>query len=187
MKLNNNILILLFILLFMLLSFWFIGKWKFDTAQLAIIISVISLSLAGAAFWWNIYSHFYSKARLGIRLILTISCKSRFDRCFGLSIVNFGPDEILLYRVALRRKYSFFKRSETDKYSFVNEYANDLEPDFPIKLKKGETKYIQLKVDTVLQFECFVQVGILDSYGRYTWAPKKDFKKVKNYPDLEDY
>jgi hypothetical protein len=151
--------------------------------QIAILISTASFVLAAIALGWNVYRDIILKPRLRVsvnHVRMHVEGRKPSSK-FLVSAVNFGPGKIRLGMVRFKES-SFLKRIfKKLKFGFlIHDYKNPLSGKLPATLDVGE------KIDLVFPWDedCLAgesptHIGILDSFGRFHWAPSKDVKKVK--------
>lgn len=153
-------------------------------ANIALWVSLFSLLIASISLGWNIYRDLL-KPKLRVRFSLNfIFSEAGVEKESQLIIsgTNFGPGCIILNGVILLRPWSRPKRIfGKAKFGFLfHDYKNPLSANFPCELDVGKRKDFFLVYDKgCFLKDDFVRIGILDSFGRYHWAPKRDYRTVK--------
>lgn len=191
----KKILLIIIIGLILLGSLWIIGTWEFQESQIALILSVISLALAGTAIWWNIYSHYYTKPilKLSFQLYHEVDTKFKTSKKYlVLTATNFGPDEITIGRITLRRfTIKTILRKKRTSYFFGRGFYKDNIIEEDITLKKGARHQYFLNYNKVCIFGINAnQIGVYDHFDRSTWVKLKTYKNlkekyIKEFPDYK--
>ena len=151
------------------------------TAEIAIIISIISVQVAGLSLGWNIYRDVVLKAKVNISFgISTIVQRGGSDRPMYVNITatNFGPGAVNLSMVEVKNSswWKWLLRKE-EHAVVIHDYENPLSGQLPHKLEVGE------KINLLFPYDenCFLKegwshIGVNDYFGRTHWASKKDVK-----------
>lgn len=148
------------------------------TTATTLLISTLSLGVAGTALGWNIYRDVLMKPRV------------KADVCVGsviggvgprvehvvVSATNHGPGRVRLEMINLQWG-RFFNRPPGNRSRFAvvfYDHTNPLSGELPAVLEPGDSLSLLLPYTE----ECFLaeapaRVGIRDSYGRGHWAPQK--------------
>lgn len=154
-----------------------------DYEILTITISIFAIATSFLALGWNIYRDVILKSRLKVRLQISFIMHGEYKSESKISIraTNFGPKKIrctginantstLLRRILRKVKYAQIIEDYTDPYSTK----------LPCELDVGHTcqLFLSFNKDCLLG-EPFTHVGIMDSFGRTHWAPKKEVAKAR--------
>lgn len=146
-----------------------------------IIISIISVLLAAIALGWNIFRDIILKARIRLSLrvmALVIPGGQESETKLVLSIVNFGPGPVKITSAPLLRTKRFLRKT---KYAvLLHDYLDPLSAKFPLELEVGDQKQVHL----VFSKDCFLKddftdIGVVDTFGRSHWTPRKGYKVAK--------
>ncbi len=155
-----------------------------DKSQLAIIISIFSVTFAAISLGWNIYRDVLLKAKV----VVSFAVKNIFEPgmptspdYIGIQATNHGPGPVILNSILIRERSILKKIMKKEKYAIlIHDYTNPSSGVLPKKLEVGET------IDLFLDYNesCFLkgsftQLGISDSFGRTNWAPKKTMKELR--------
>jgi hypothetical protein len=141
----------------------------------ALLISVVSVSLAAAALGWTIYRDVFSKPRAKVNAVLCIVTGEQKPRHFiNVTITNFGPGPLRLDALHIRYRDGLWFASPWDRHAIVldDTRAAHLSATLPTKLDVGERASLLYTWDE----KCFAElaltgVGVVDSFGRNHWAP----------------
>ena len=155
-----------------------------DTAQLALIISIISAAIAGTSLGWNIYRDIVLKAKVVVTAAiknLYIEGQPRSPDFIGVTATNHGPGNIILQSIILKDTSLLKRITKKERHAIVlHDYTNPHSGNLPVTLEVGQS------VDLFLSFNdnCFLKedmtlVGVSDSFGRTNWAHKKSMKVLR--------
>lgn len=191
----KKILLIIILGLILVSSLWIIGKWEFNESQIALILSLISLALAGTAIWWNIYSHYYSKPILKVSLQLYHEVDTKFKtkkKYLVLTANNLGPDDVTIGRITLRRfTIKTILKIKHTSYFFGKGFYKDNIIDSDITLKKGARHqyFLNYSKTCILGINAN-QIGVYDHFDRSTWVRLKTYKRlkekyIKEFPDYK--
>lgn len=152
------------------------------TSEIAIIISIISVLLAGLSLGWNIYRDVVLKAKIkvsfSISTIVQQGDSTPRPEYVTITATNFGPGAVNLSMIEIKKSswWKWLLRKE-ERAAMIHDYENPLSGQLPHKLEVGE------KINLFLPFDesCFLKeewshVGINDYFGRTHWARRKDVK-----------
>lgn len=158
------------------------------TAAWALLISLASLVIASASLIWNIWQKFiFPKPHVGVSFMVMFVVGSDPPRRFlTLSFTNFGPGDVAIDCAVARPETPWYQRRTS--YGMLNPIANLAQPDnptgpyaggLPKKLSIGEEHmlYFPYQADLFVR-EPLSRVGVHDSFRRFHWAPRRDFRKV---------
>jgi len=152
------------------------------TAEVALLISGISGGIALFGLGWNIYRDIILKPKVKVRLHISNIASpgdlpEKRPTVIDFTATNHGPGKVILQGFRMKNKRLFRKT----KWGFMlNDFRNLLSGQFPHKLEVGETATFLLpfRKGTFLEHD-FTKIGILDSFDRFHWVPKKDIKRTK--------
>lgn len=152
------------------------------TAELALLISGISVCIAMLALGWNIYRDVILRPKVRIRMqisqVLTPGEPAEKDETkVDFTATNHGPGIVILQGIRAKTKKLFKK---TKWAILIHDYTDPLTSQFPCKLGVGErgTFLLPFLKGSFLK-QSFTHLGIADSFGRIHWVPKKDIKRTK--------
>lgn len=162
-----------------------------DTAQVAILISIVSALIAVFALGWNVYRDVVLKAKVvvtfAVKKIIGAGMPPSPDYV-GISATNHGPGPVTLNSIVLR-DYTYLKKlRKRHKYAYLmQDYTNPYSTKMPKQLEVGESVGLFVDYDK----ECFLkdsytQLGVSDSFGRTNWASKKTMRELRE-KWLEDF
>jgi hypothetical protein len=153
------------------------------TAEIAIIISIISATIAGFSLGWNIYRDVVLKAKIkidfGIKVIIQHGNPSK-PEFVNIAATNHGPGSVKLSMVQMKDSSLWRWLFRKEKYAVVmHDYENPLSGQLPCKLEVGETLDLlfHYNVNCMLK-NGWSHIGVSDSYGRIHWAKSKQVKKA---------
>jgi hypothetical protein len=153
------------------------------TAEIAIIISIISAAIAGLSLGWNIYREVVLKAKIkisfGIRTIIQYGNPVR-PEYVNISATNHGPGSVNLSMVQMKDSSWWRWLFRKEKYAAViHDFKNPLSGQLPHRLEVGE------KIDLLFHYngDCMLKngwshIGISDYFGRTHWAESKQVKEA---------
>lgn len=155
-----------------------------DRNDIAIVVSVMSLSVAALSLGWNIYRDVVVKAKVkvtfGVRVIIHASMPER-PTFLNISLTNFGPGVVTLSMIQMKNA-PLWRRllRKTEHAIIMHDYENPLSGKLPKRLEVGE------RLDLLLAYskECFLRancthIGVSDFFGRVHWAPRSHLRKAK--------
>ena len=149
-----------------------------------ILISVFSLIVAGISLGWNIYRDLILKGRLKVGfsiVILMAKGQQGKEHYVNLRVTNFGPGEVICNMVCYKYRPLFvLSKKDYSQGIIIHDYTNPLSAQLPNKLKVGDTIQILFPYnkDSFLK-DKMTHIGVCDSFGRYHYAPKKDFQEAR--------
>ncbi|MGB2806653.1 MAG: hypothetical protein WBC22_02850 [Sedimentisphaerales bacterium] len=154
-----------------------------DYEILTITISGFAIVISVVALLCNIYCNVIMKPRLKVRLYISIIMQGEYTTPSKISIsaTNFGPNKIRCNGIHANSATLWRRIFRQDKYAFLtHDYNDSYSSKLPCELDVGETcnLFISFDKDCFL-VEPFTNVGIMDSFGRTHWAPKKDIAKAR--------
>ena len=153
------------------------------TAELAIVISIFSVAIAGLSLGWNIYRDIVLKAKIkisfGIRTIVQHGVEERPEYVI-ITATNHGPGSAKLSMVQMKNSSWWRWLFRKEKYAvIIHDYTNPLSGQLPHKLEVGE------KIDILFPYneECMLKngwshIGISDYFDRNHWAKSKQVKEA---------
>jgi len=151
------------------------------TAEIAIIISIISAAIAGLSLGWNIYRDIVLKAKVmidfGIRVIIQHGNQHK-PEFVNICATNHGPGVVNLGMVRMKNSSWWRWLFRREEYGVViHDYQNPLSGQLPCKLGVGE------KLDLLFHYDadCMLKngwshIGLSDSFGRTHWAKSKQVR-----------
>ena len=143
-----------------------------DKATLAIIVSSISVGIAGLSLGWNIYRDVVLKPRLkvkfAVRKLFTPGI-NQMSKFISISATNLGTHPTRIEKI----------RSKKAPELMVLTVPN---LEFPKKLEAGEKVEFELPYNRgyckFLLGDCSL-IGLEDPFNKIHWAKRRDFKKVR--------
>jgi hypothetical protein len=169
------------------------GSVEMTTADWALIISILSAVVSLASFVWNVWSKFiYPKPAVHVSFtdIQVVSSDPTHGRqALCLQATNMGPAEVTLYAALLGqrrilqrhpRRLGLLQPLHNWPYQTnvsLGPFGNGL---FPKKLNIGESfsVYFTRNHEGIAESNN-TDIGFSDTFGRYHWAPRKDFQKIQ--------
>jgi len=158
-----------------------------EPAKIAIIVSFLSLIVAGISLYWLIKREFLKpKVKVDFELFIPTSGSGIVvtNQKLVISGTNMGPNEVRLTGIYLKPKGVWFKRKLKKGVFFdwitrLNGHNSDVQ--LPCTLQVGERKEFNLKYnqDCFLKEDKFVSIGFFDSFGKWHCVSKKQYKKVR--------
>ncbi len=171
-----------------------------QTADWALVISILSAIISLASFFWNVWSKFiYPKpvVRVSFASITILQIGAEDIHALRLSATNMGPIEVTLTHALTMYRKGLFK----DKtYGILNllpraPLSNDMDWEFaqgggpsaglPKKLAVGEehSSYLIPDHESLAKAD-YERIGFADTFGRYHWAPRMDIARAA--PHIRD-
>lgn len=159
------------------------------TADWALTISLLSLTVSVASFAWNVWSKFIfpkPKVRVSFGPRVLVQNDEPDHHMLALLAANHGPGDVTLHMVIGRARRSYFKKLQhlilNPLHNFPVELDRTLGPfsgGLPKKIGVGEdfSAYFVL-LHQGFRDEPIVDVGFSDTFGRSHWAPRKDVRKA---------
>lgn len=154
-----------------------------STAEIAIIVSIISAAIAGLSLGWNIYRDVVLKAKIkidfGVRVIIQHGNPSK-PEFVNITATNHGPGLVNLSMVQMKNSSWWRWLFRKEKYAeVIHDYKNPLSGQLPCNLGVGE------KLDLLFHYnaDCMLKngwshIGLSDSFGRIHWAKSKQVKEA---------
>lgn len=153
------------------------------TAEIAIIISIISVTIAGLSLGWNIYRDVVLKAKIkinvGVRTIIQHGNPAR-PKYVNITATNHGPGSVTLSMVQMKDSSWWRWLLRKQKYAvIIHDYKNPLSGQLPHRLEVGEKLELlfHYNADCMLK-EGWSHIGISDYFGRTHWAESKQVKEA---------
>ena len=162
-----------------------------EQANTSFWISLASALIAVLALGWNILRDVILKARVKVSLIVgtftipdhppsppKVPDHPPSPPKIMVSLVNFGPGNIRLNGPPFLRRKKILRKT---KYAAaMYDWLDPLSARFPLELEVGDEKHVLFRFDK----DCFLKeeytrIGVIDSFGRRHWAPKKHIEKAK--------
>jgi hypothetical protein len=161
-----------------------------SNADLALLISGISLAVSVAGFVWGIFKEFIyvkPKLRVGFAVFIALGEGRRQTKTLGLSVTNMGPGPAIIHSCNLRIWKGWFRR---DGWGLINplihpEVAHTSGPftGLPVELQPGQSRtfYFQYARECFLNFgtETITRFGVHDTYGRNHFASRRAVRRAK--------
>jgi hypothetical protein len=160
-----------------------------DTADWALVVSLLSFAVSLSGFVWNVWSKFiYPKPNVQVSfgIFEAWGDEGKTDTALRLSAVNHGPIEVTLKGNAIRIENGLFKY----RHALLNPLdrwpapapttSGPFSGGLPKKLALGEefALYFVYPHETFIK-EKVLDVGFYDSFSRNHWAPRKNVRKVR--------
>jgi len=154
-----------------------------DYEKLAILISIFAIATSFLALGWNIYRDVILKPRLKVRLQISFIMHGEYESPTKISIdaTNFGPNKIICSSIHAKNAPLWRRVSRKVEYAIIiHDYTDPYSSKLPCELDVGGKCNLFLSFDK----DCFLSkpfthVGIIDTFGRTHWAPKKDVAKLR--------
>ena len=152
-------------------------------AEIAIIISLFSITIAAASLGWNIYRDVILKPRVKISVQqITLAQEGNPHRPKYVSIraTNFGPGVTTLGMVEMKNSSWWKKIFRQEAFAeVIYDYKNPLSGKLPHKLEVGEQLNLLFPYDKdCLLREGWSHIGIMDNFSKLHWAPCDEVAKA---------
>ena len=154
-----------------------------NTAEIALIISIVSALIAMLSLGWNIYRDIILKAKVridfGIKMIVQYLNPDRPEYII-ITATNHGPGAVTLSMVYAKISSWWKWVLRKEKFAVVmHDFLNPKSGQLPHKLEVGEgiDLLFHYNADCLLK-EGFTHVGIRDSFGRIHWAKSKNVREA---------
>ena len=159
--------------------------------NLPITISVLAVIISSLSLGWNIFRDVILKSRVKvtIRTSYIYDNGKRYGPYVNIFVTNLGPGSIICEGVYCAKKSLFrflgYHISKLfDKHNkwmhIMHDYENPYSDPLPKKLDIGERISLLFPVDEKnFISENPTHVGIIDSFGRYHWADRKNLRTTK--------
>lgn len=164
-----------------------------QTADWALVISILSAIVSLAGFVWNIWSKFiYPKptVRVSFTMVQIIEANSDYiPSVLRLSATNMGPGEVSLRNALVEFRGHFYQveglglLSTLDNYPIHQDTTRGyLGAGFPAKVAVGEdfSAYLVPAHERLAKGD-YQRIGVTDSFGRSHWAPRRDILRALPY------
>lgn len=160
---------------------------KNEPSTWALVISSLSLMVSLSGLAWAIAKEFvYPKPQYRVRVfvarIIDLNTPGPGFKVISIKATNFGPTDGKLTGVSVRRR-----RATKREYGQIHlidgppeSEQTSVDAGFPDRVAIGETKtgYIQYVPKSAFRRGIY-KVGVVDSFGRYHWAPEREVRKIK--------
>ena len=156
------------------------------TAQLALLVSFISIPIALASLVWNIYRDVVLKAKVDVSFAVVFIIHETLQhrqQYLNLKITNFGPGVVNISTICVKEAEVWRLLLRKTRHAVINaDYTNPMSARLPAKIEAGDKIELLLPYDS----DCFLKshfthVGVSDYYGRVHWAPRQQLKKAYEY------
>lgn len=166
-----------------------------QTADWALVVSLFSAAISLFSLGWGIWSkwvHPKPKLKVGFAVMYLFGDNGRSRPFLGAFATNFGPTDTTLKNLVARHRTDGWwwklRRNARWQYGLMNSMRTPEEAlaapynpvsGLPFKLAVGEefSTYLIFEHEH-LRDDGFVDVGFVDVFGRYHWAPRRSVKKV---------
>jgi len=143
------------------------------------ILSLTALVLSATAILWNIYRDVLLKPRVkasgGVRAMFTPLADQPMMVVL-IKAINFGPGDVVCTAIALKNSPLWRRVTHRTKMWTIVQTT----PPTPHRLEVGDS------VDFIIPYnaksflgEEFTHVGVLDSFGRHHWIPRRDARRAR--------
>ncbi len=154
------------------------------TEEVALFVSFFSLTVSALSLGWNIYRDAVQKPRLKLSFGVGTIHHSSLDkplRKIMLSAVNCGPRPVHCNKIHAANSSWWRRILRKTKHEFIMaDYTEPLSGKLPCKLEVGERLHLLLPYTKECMLEeDFTHVGLIDSFGRFHCAPRKDLNEAK--------
>ena len=161
-----------------------------SNADIALLISGVSLAISLAGFVWNIFKEFiYVKPKLAVAFAvyqIIRPGRSTPREVLGIAVTNMGPGPAIIHSCIIRFWRGWIRRRG---YALINPL---IDPEgtttqgfftgLPVELQPGHSKtfHFQYAKDCFLnRGQTITRVGVHDTYGRYHWASRRAVKRAQ--------
>ncbi len=155
-----------------------------STADIALVVSIGSVIVAGTSLGWNIYRDAIMKPKLRVAVRVAKVIQEPYMRNLDRLIViatNMGPGKTRAEMIHVRK--SSWWRSLLRRHRLgivIFDYQDRLSGRLPVPLDVGE------KVDLTFRFapdlfitDDFNQLGISDPFGKVHWCRKSEYRRAQ--------
>jgi hypothetical protein len=149
--------------------------------SVAIAVSVISLFISVTTRAWNVYKELGLRARLAVSCMVAAFVGGTKDRKILISAVNRGPGAVTLKAIVIRMSWFGRLKGQPKYFTVIPDWNHALNTDFPAKLDVGQkaTFVVPHTADSFLSSRHIGRVGVLDTFNREHWAPRKHIRRVQ--------
>jgi hypothetical protein len=164
-----------------------------QTADWALVISILSAMVSLASFVWNVWSKFiYPKPvlRVSFSMVQIVDQGSDYiPSVLRLTATNMGPGEVSLGNALVEFKGHFFQSEGFALLSTLDNYPlhqdvmrGHFGAGFPAKLPVGEqySAYLYPAHERLAKGD-YQRIGFTDSFGRSHWASRQDILQALPY------
>lgn len=160
-----------------------------DNNEVVLVVSALSLGLAGLSLGWNIYRDVVLKPRAKVSIDHVVVAPPHAPRSQQLKIsaVNHGPGIIRLNIIRFRHATFWQRIIRSWRHGvLLHDWENPLSGQLPTSLEVGEAVDLLFpwQQDNLLESRP-THVGITDSFGRTHWCSKKQIAKAQQKWDTD--
>jgi hypothetical protein len=152
----------------------------------ALVVSVGSLLVSIFTLGWNVYRDVILKPRLRVSLMngVITAGEANPPRRVVVTIVNLGPAKIEICGLYLRQTGWWRGVLRRRQYAFLRyDFEDALSGKIPCRLDVGEQVHLTFRYTPQLSqlflTSKFGQLGAGDTFGRYHWSTRKNYREVK--------
>lgn len=161
---------------------------EWSTAQIALVVSLLSFVLALASFAWNVWSKFiFPKPKVGVELLVSylVGISAPQPLVIQLTATNSGPGEVTLVSVfGIVRKGRFWSPATHAALKCLADYPRSFAlssfgemPNSPVRLGNGESYQIHFNPSVVSEGN-LVNFAFKDGFGREHKGNRKSRKQL---------
>jgi hypothetical protein len=152
------------------------------TADLALLVSIISAFISLGVLAWNIYRDVILKPEVKVALQVSVVVEEGDDpedreRKVNFIATNYGPGPVTLEGIKSKTR-RFLRKT---KWAFLlHDYHDPLSNSFPCKLNVGDKAMFMIPFrEGIFLKGYFKKIGIWDSFGRTHWVSKRDIETAR--------
>lgn len=163
-------------------------------ATLALIISFISVLIAGISLGWSIRRDLLRprvKVQFAVSQMATEEGPEN-ERHLVISGTNVGPGEVQLTAIHLKPRWAWLKKIFRMKVGWgylFRDYRSPYTDQMPCVLRVGDRRHFFLPYhrNCFLKDEKYVGIGLTDSFVHSHWASKKTYKEAQKHFENETW
>lgn len=165
---------------------------EFDKSDWAILISLLSVMIAGASFVWSVWSKFIfprARVRTSIGVMRPVGSKGmEGPAAIVISATNLGPGDVELRNVVARkndidgllgRETGVLCPLEAFPQTGEEVSRNPFGGDLPKRLSAGKSHSAYFQASLEFFDEGYRRFGVYDTFGRHHWCRSRDVKDTR--------
>ncbi len=169
----------------------FVASWLVKYGpEISILISLCAFLLSSFTLGWNVYRDVILKARLQVAFSATQLLQPGLPPgkpFLCLSITNLGPGNVVCNMAVAETRPSWMRLfGLRTQASIIYDYTDPLCFKPPFRLEVAQTAQLTFPItDDCFLDQPFRRVGVRDSFGRVSWAPRRDLRQARK--NLRDF
>ena len=148
----------------------------------ALILGTVSIILASASLFWNIYRDILLRPRT--RVTSRISSIHHGGKTYGpyvdITLVNKGPGKVVIDNIVMKEACIKNLLARQPRFAvIIYDYENMYNPKMPteVPIYEKTTQFLPYDKDSFLK-QNPSRYGFIDSLGRYHWVRRRDLREV---------